>query len=66
MIKEQVRADDDDVSTPYPKFNDPFISRNSVDMDQNIHVPIDADSEEDFDQEDFDAYGYADPSLKNF
>ena len=35
-------------------------------MERNIYVPIDADSEEDFDQEDFDAYGYADPSLKDF
>ena len=66
MIKEQAGADDDDVSTPYPKFNEPFISRDSVDMERNIHVPIDADSEEDFDQEDFDTYGYAGPSLKNF
>ena len=66
MIKEQAGADDDYVSTPHPKFNEPFMSRNSVDMERNVHVPIDADSEEAFDQEDFDAYGYADPSLKHF
>ena len=42
------------------------MTRNSVDMGQDIYVPIDADSEEDFDQEDFNSYGHADPSLKNY
>ena len=66
IIKEQAEVGDEEVRTPYPKFNEPFVARNSVDMRQNAYVPIDADSEEDFDQEDFEAYGHADPSLKNF
>ena len=52
MIKDKVGASDDDIRTPYPKFNEPFVTRNSVDTEQEIYVPIDANSEEDFDQED--------------
>ena len=66
LIKDQAQVSDDEVSTPYPKFNQPFVTRNSVDMEQKIYVPIDGDSEDDFDQEDYNAYGHSDPSLKNF
>ena len=66
LIKDQAEVNDEEVRTPYPKFNEPFVNRNSVDMGQNVYVPIDADSEEDFDQEDFNAYGHADPTLKNY
>ena len=66
LIKDKAGVDDEEVRTPYPKFNEPFVARNSVDKEQDIYVPIDADSEEDFDQEDFNAYGHADPSLKNY
>ena len=66
LIKDQAEVDDEEVRTPYPKFNEPFVTRNSVDMGQDIYVHLDADSEEDFDQEDYLAYGHADPSLKNF
>ena len=66
LIKDQAQVSDDEVSTPYPKFNQPFVTRNSIDMEQKIYVPIDCDSEDDFDQEDYNAYGHSDPSLKNF
>ena len=66
LIKDQAEVNDEEVRTPYPKFNEPFVMRNSVDMRQYIYVPLDADSEEDFDQKDYLAYGHADPSLKNF
>ena len=66
LIKDKAGATDDDVRTAYPKFNEPFVTRNSVDTEQEIYVPIDADSEEDFDQEDYLAYGLADQSPKNF
>ena len=66
LIKDKVGVNNNDVSTPYPKYNEPFIARNSVDKEQELYVPIDADHEEDFDQEDYLAYGLADPSRKNY
>ena len=38
---------------------------NSVKREENPNIPIGADSEDDFDQSDYDAYGYAGYSLKN-
>ena len=64
MIKDSVGATDDDVSTPYPRFNEPYVTRNSVNEEREIYIPIDADSEEDFDQDDYKAY--AGGSLKNY
>jgi len=66
LIKDQAEVNDEEVRTPYPKFNEPFVTRNSVDMRQDIYVPIGPDSEDDFDQDDYNAYGHADPSLKNY
>ena len=66
LIKDKAQVSDDEVSAPYPKFNHPFVTRNSVDTEQKIYVPIDRDSEDDFDQDDYNAYGHSDPSLKNF
>ena len=65
LIKDKAEVNDEEVRTPFPKFNAPFVNKNSVDVEQNAYVPIDADSEEDFDQEHYNAYGRADPSLKN-
>ena len=66
LIKDKAQVSDDEVSAAYPKFNHPFVTRNSVDTEQKIYVPIDRDSEDDFDQDDYNAYGHSDPSLKNF
>ena len=65
LIKDQAEVDDEEVRTPFPKSNEPFVNRNSVNTEQIAYVPIDADSEEDFDQDDYNAYARADPSLKN-
>ena len=64
-IKAQAEVSDEEVRTPYPKFNEPYMTRNSVNMGQDIYIPIDADYEEDFDQEDNNTYGHADPSPEN-
>ena len=66
MIKDKVGATDDNIRTPYPKFNKQFVTRNSVDTEHEIYVPIDANSEGDFDQEDYLAYGLSDPTLKHY
>ena len=37
MIKDKVGATDDDIRTTYPRFNEPFITRNSVNTEhENI------------------------------
>ena len=56
MIKATTGVSDDEVSTPYPKFNEPYVTRNSVATQQDIYVPIGTDSEEDFNQDDYAAY----------
>ena len=33
MIKDKAGATDDEVRTPYPRFNEPFVTRNSVDTE---------------------------------
>ena len=69
VIARSVNADDSDISTP-ARFDQPFTARNSVQTERNTYVPMDNDSEDDFNQEHYDAYGhtheYAGGSLKNF
>ena len=65
MIKDKVGVTDDDIRTPYPRFNKPFVTRNSVDAEHESYVPIDVNSEEDFYKQDYLVYVPSDPSLKN-
>ena len=65
IIKQSVNADDSDVSIP-ARFDQPFVNRNLVQTERNSYVPMDDGSDDDFDQEHYDAYGYAGGSLKNF
>ena len=64
LIAKCANADPDEAHTPSIPYNAPFTARNSVKQEDNPHVPIDVDSEDDFDQSDYDAYGYAGNSLK--
>jgi len=55
-----------DAHAPNVPFNAPFVARNSVAQEENPYIPLDADSEEDFNQSDYDACGCAGYSLKNW
>ena len=65
LIAKCASSEPEEAHTPNVPYNAPFIARNSVKREEDPYIPIGADSEDDFDQSDYDAYGYAGYSLKN-